>query len=275
MNELDPRIVRIGIQIGQQIKYYEGLDIKATGTKYANSIQNECEVKISNLNKETRDYILTETSPFNLNKTEKRLIVEAGRVSYGTTQIYVGNITSSKIGQPPDISLTLKSLTKNSKKGNVVSRSKGSVTKLSNVAQSVAADLETPLIFEATDKNISNYSYSGGALKQIDALQDAGDVDVFIDNETLIVKNRGTPLNGQQRVLNIDTGMIGIPELTEHGLRVTCLIDNKTTIGGAIQIQSVLNPSLNGLYSIYQMGFNIASRDTPFYYICDCKRVRQ
>ncbi len=275
MNELDPRIVRIGIQIGQQIRYYEGLDIKATGTKYGNPIQNECEVKISNLNKETRDYILTETSPFNLNKQEKRLIVEAGRVSYGTTQIFVGNITASKITQPPDIGLTLKSLTKNSKKGSVVSRSKGSNTNLRTIAQSVADDLETPLIFEANDKRISNYSYNGGALKQMDALQDAGDVDVFIDNETLYVKNSGTPLKNQRRVLNLDTGMIGIPELTEHGLRVTCLIDAKTAIGGAIEVQSQLNPSLSGLYSIYQMGFNIASRDTPFYYICDCKRVRQ
>lgn len=275
MQQLDPRIVRIGIEIDGRIKYFEGLDIHAQGTKYANSIQNEAEVKISNLNKETRDYILTETSPFNLNRKPKKLIIEAGRESYGTTQIFVGNITSSSIGQPPDIPITLKSLTKNHKKGNVISRSRGAVSRLSTISQGVADDLETNLIFEADDKNISNYSFSGGALKQMDALQDAGGVDVFIDNETLIVKNRGTPLKGQKRVLNIDTGLIGIPELTEHGLRATCLIDNKTAIGGALEIQSLLNPSLNGLYSIYQMGFNIASRDTPFYYLCDCKRVKQ
>ena len=276
MANLDPRIVRIGIEIGDgQVKYFEGLDIHAQGTKYANPIQNECEVKISNLAKATRDFILTETSPFNLNKKPKKLIVEAGRVSYGTTQIFVGNITSSNIGQPPDIVLTLKSLTKNSKKGSVVSRSLGSVSQLSNVAQNVADDLDANLIFEADDKSISNYAFNGGALKQLDQLQAAGDVDVFIDNETLVVKNRGTPLAGQMRVLNIDTGMIGVPQLTEHGLRVSCLIDNKTAIGGAIEIQSILNPSLNGIYSIFQMGFDIASRDTAFYYLCDCKRLKQ
>lgn len=272
--QLDPRIVRIGIEIDGKIKYYEGMDIHAQGMKYANSTQNECEVKINNLSKATRDYILTETSPFNLNKKPKKLIVEAGRESYGVTQIFIGNITSSSIGQPPDISLTIKCLTKNHKKGDVVSRSKGSTTSLRNIAEGVAKDLDTSLLYEADEKSISNFSFTGGALKQVDALGDAGDVDVFIDNETLVVKNRGTPLKGQMRVLNVDSGMIGIPALTEHGLRVTCLIDNKTAIGGAIQIQSVLNPSLNGLYSIFQMGFDIASRDTPFYYICECKRAR-
>lgn len=274
MPELDPRLVRIGIEVEGRIKYYEGLNIRATGVKYTNPNQNECEVKIDNIDKATRDYILTETSPFNLNRKPKRLIVEAGRESYGLTTIYSGNITSSSIGQPPDITITLKSLTKNHKKGLVLSRSKGATARLSTIAQGVATDLDTTLLFEATDKNIANYAYSGGALKQMNQLQDAGDVDVFLDNEVLVVKNRNTPLRGRTRILNLDTGMIGIPELTEQGVRVACLMDNQTTVGGALQIESQLYPSINGLYSIFKMGFNIASRDTPFYYICDCKRAR-
>jgi len=72
MAEIDKRIVRVGIETNGAIKYYEGLNITANGTKYGNANQNECEVKISNLDKATRDFILTETSPFNLNRTPKK-----------------------------------------------------------------------------------------------------------------------------------------------------------------------------------------------------------
>ena len=111
MPEIDPRIVRVSIEVNGALKVYEGLDIHVSGTKYGNSNQNECEVTIANLQKETRDYILTETSPFNTNKKPKKIIVEAGRVSYGPTQIFVGDITNSTVSQPPDITLKVKALT--------------------------------------------------------------------------------------------------------------------------------------------------------------------
>src|SRR4051812_502184 len=106
--ELDPRIVRVGIEVNGQLKIYEGLAITATGTKYANANQNECEIKIANLDKETREFILTETSPFNRNKTKKVLTLDAGRKSTGVSRVFVGNISKSSPSQPPDISITLK-----------------------------------------------------------------------------------------------------------------------------------------------------------------------
>ena len=79
MANLDNRRVRLGIEVGNSIKYFEGLNIYASGTKYASGIQNEIDVKITNLSKADRDYIMTETSPYNKNRTQqKKLILEAG-----------------------------------------------------------------------------------------------------------------------------------------------------------------------------------------------------
>ena len=121
-NELDPRLLRISIQINGQLKSYEGLDMSASGTKYANANQNECEVKISNLDKTTRDYLLTETSPFTKNKTRKLLRVEAGRVSSGYSLVFQGDITNAVGAQPPDIAMTLKAATGDFAKGLIDSR---------------------------------------------------------------------------------------------------------------------------------------------------------
>lgn len=273
MNELDPRLVRISIEVNGVLKSYDGLAMSASGTKYANANQNECEVKLSNLDKATLDFILTETSPFNANRTPKRFIVEAGRESYGLSRIYEGTIASSVPSQPPDVTLTLKALTANHKKSEVIARNQPGQTSLQRIAGQVANDLGLSLTFQATDKQIANYNYTGGALKQVDKLGEAGRVDAYVDDNTLIVKDANRPLSNQIRILNLDTGLIGIPEITEQGVKVKFLLDNQTVLGGAIRLESKIYPTVAGDYTIYKLGFDIASRDVPFYWIAEAKRA--
>lgn len=273
MNGLDPRLLRIGIEINGVLKKYEGLAMTASGTKYANANQNECEVKIDNLDQATRDFLLTETSPFNKNKSRKLLIVEAGRESTGYSLVYQGDITNANGGQPPDISMTLKAATGDYAKGDVVARSHPAVTSHRDIALQVAQDMGVGLLYEAVPKQIGNSSYTGSAAKQVDALGEAGGVDAYIDDGMLVVKDTKIPLSNRVRDLNIDTGMIGVPEFTEQGLKVKMLFDNLTVLGGGLRVVSKMNPAANGLYTIYKLGFELASRDTPFYYIAECVRA--
>lgn len=273
MAELDPRLLRIGIEINGVLHQFEGLDMTASGTKYANANQNECEVKITNLDKATRDFLLTETSPFNKNKRRKLLTVEAGRVSTGYALVFTGDITSAIGAQPPDIALTLKAMTGDYAKGVIIARSQPAVAPLRNIAAKVAGDLGLALRFEATPKQISNYTYTGSAVRQVEHLGRMGRVNAFIDDKTLVVKNFNTALVRTIRELNLDSGLIGIPEFTEQGVKVKMLFDNQTTLGSGLRVTSILNPAVNGLYTVYKLGFELASRDTPFYYIAECTRA--
>lgn len=272
---LDERIVKLSIEVNGVIKTYSSpLNIIANGTKYGNALQNEAEITISNLDKATQDYIVTETSPYNLNKTPKMVTLEAGRVSYGTSVIFRGNIVSVTITQPPDIGIVLKCLTGNFAKGNVISRNQPGTTTYKQIATAVAQDLNVMLNFQASDKNVSNYAYAGGALQQVQVLNGIGNYNAFIDNDTLIVKDALIPLNGTNRILSAETGMIGIPEFTEQGIKVKMLMDNQTTLGSQLTIESVQYPAANGQFIIYKLGFEIASRDTPFYYTAEAARRR-
>lgn len=272
MPELDPRLLRIGIEISGQLKTYEGQAMTASGTKYANANQNECEVKITNLDQATRDYLLTETSPFNKNKTRKILTVEAGRVSQGYSLVFAGDITSAVGGQPPDITMTLKAATGDFAKGDIIARSQPGVTPLRNIAARVAQDLGLALDFQAKAKQISNYSFTGSAVKQVEQLGALGRVNAYVDDRALIVKDYNATLVRRVRTLNLDTGMIGIPEFTEQGIKVKMLFDNQTVLGGGLDVTSKLNPAANGVYTVYKLGFELASRDTPFYYIAEATR---
>lgn len=305
---LDPRIVRIGIEVNGKMQYYSDLNIQVSGTKYGNANENECEVKITNLSKQVRDYILTQTSPFlkphydktppaavtSAKKTDTstkkkdtepksdgsaevlsgmRLVVEAGRESTGASVVFIGDITSAVPSQPPDIELNIKAVTLSRTKGEIVSVSKGAATSLKSIAGDIAKDLGLGLLFQAKDKKIGNFAFTGGKLKQVDELGRAGSVNAFVDDEQLIVKDTDNSLTGKSRVLNLETGMIGIPELTEHGIKVKYLYDNQSVVGGALVIESKLNPAANGTYIIFKLSFDIANRENQFYLMAEAKRT--
>lgn len=53
-------------------------------------------------------------------------------------------------------------------------------------------------------------------------------------------------------VISKDTGMIGSPEKTSNGLKVTCLLNTGLIIGGVVKIESILE-SFNGVYKITEL----------------------
>lgn len=271
-NKIDQRIVRVSIEVNGELRTYEELWISANGSKFANPLQNECEIRISNLSKEVRDFILTETSPFNANRTPKRIILEAGRESTGTFRLFEGDITEASPSQAPDITLTIKAKTGQFSKGTIVARSEAPSVLLSKIAGNVAKDLGLTLVFEAKDKNIANYSFTGGALKQVDKLSQAGNVNAYVDDTKLIVKDYNAALNGITHTLSEQSGMIGLPEITEQGIKVRYLLDPNSQLGGELKVDSKVNPAATGDYVIFALSFEVSNRETPFYTIAECKR---
>ncbi len=272
-NELPQRLMTIGIEVYGRIRNYTGLNMYATGTKFDNENPGQCEVKISNLDTATRDFIGNETSPFNENRTPKRIYISAGYASIGEALLFVGDITKSDPSQPPDITLTIQAVTKNFEKGNIISRSQPPDASLSTIAKQIATDLGSQLTFQATDKQVSNYNFTGAASKQMGKLNALGQINAYIDNNVLVVKDLKVPLVNRLKIASIATGMVGTPEMTELGVKVKMFIDNQTVLGGALQVISQLNPSINGNYIIYKLSFEVASRDTPFYWIAEAARV--
>jgi len=271
LQQFDNRLLSVQIEVsGQLLTFDQSAWIRAKGNKFANELQNTCDVEITNLDRATRNYLLTETSPFNANRTPKVVNVYAGRVSYGSYLVYTGHVASSKPTQPPDIQLAMKCGTHHFKKGSVGNRSGGAVASLHTLATGVASNIGVSLKNQATNKNVANYAYSGNALDEVRALGDAGNVDAFIDDNTLVVKDTQIPLTGEMLILNAQSGMIGIPEVTDKGLKVKFLFNPAAKLGGALQITSAINPAANGTFVIYKLSFDLASREPEFYYTAEC-----
>lgn len=271
---LDPRIIKVSFEVNGKLKTYSSpFFITVNGTKYANALQNEADIIIANLDKATQDFLLTETTPYNLNNTSKTITVEAGRQSYGTSVVYSGNIVTSNVTQPPDVGITLKCLTGNFLKTNVLGTNQSGQATLFQVSNAISQNLGSILNFQANNKNIGNYSFGGSSTNQIQLLNSFGGINAYLDNGTLVVKNSNQPLSNTLKLINSSTGMIGIPEFTEQGLKVKFLYDNRTVLGGLMRVRSVEYPAANGDYIIYKLGFQLSTRETPFYYIAEGQRI--
>jgi hypothetical protein len=272
---IDPRILIVQIEVSGQLQTFgTGFWIRAKGQKFANALQNTCEIEISNLDRSVRDYMLTETSPFNANRTPKLAQVFAGRQSTGAFLVYSGDITTAGITQPPDITLKLKCGTCHFKKGSVGNRQGGKITQLSTLANGVSKNLGLSLRMQTPNVNVANYSYSGNALDEVQALAQAGSTGAYVDDQQLILKPIQVMLTGSLLNLSEYTGMVGIPEITERGLKVKFLYDSSVKLGGGINVTSVLNPSANGIFVIYKLEFDLASRENDFYYTAECLKVQ-
>ena len=266
MAKLDNRRVRIGLQIGQNIEFFEDLEIYARGTKYATGINNEAEIRITNLNKANRDYFTTELSPFNKNQVAtKKVIIEVGRQSGTLYRIFTGEVIRVQQTQPPDISLVFTAQTAAFYSTDIISKSLGT-TNVSLVASEAAEEMSLNNEFYATDKSIQNYSFTGAKTKQIDSLNDMGNYRAFIDDDSLIMLDKNQPIPNRNLILNENTGMIGQPNLDIQGVSVTCLLDAKPSLGGTFTIQSKVYPVANGTYNIYRQDFELGNRSEPFYW---------
>ena len=271
---IDPRILRIGVTINDTLKVFEGLAITAQGSKFASATQNETIIKIANLDKDARDFLATEGTPFNRIRQRKRqkVFIEAGRRSTGATRLFIGDITLVTLSQPPDIWTTIKAITSQYQKGDIIVSNEGALSSMQTISKKAANSLGLSLQFESTDKQIANYGYTGSATKQIDKIAELAEVDAFIDDDKLVVKNKNVPISGGIRIISSPTGMIGMPEFTDFGVKVRFFFDIHVKIGQQAEIKSEFYPATNGKYNIYKLNFDLSNRDTPFYYVAETLR---
>ncbi|AHK11698.1 P2 gpD-like protein [Shewanella sp. phage 1/41] len=273
MSELDQRIVKVAIIVGDKITWYEGLNIEAKGIKVSNSIMGQCEVVILNISRAAREQILKETNPFLQRGKKISIIVEVGRVSTGTTTLYTGTVFRSQSTPKPNVGVRLTCIQGYDNRSKIVSRSASEITDMSSIAAWVAEDNGYKLSFEIPDKKVARYSFTGSAQASLNQLEALTGADVYVDNKTLYIKEAETPANGLPvRILDKSSGLISA-EGTEYGAKMKMLFDNVTKIGGQIDLTSEINPSLNGSYVVRKLPFHITSRDVPFYYIAECNRI--
>lgn len=270
----DSRIVRLGLNLPAGPLVLDGVAISATGQKFGSANQNQCSARVYNLTKPQQNYILTQASPLlqpgKSTLTPILMTLDVGRLSTGTFRLFEGNILAVNVTQPPDIGILLESLTNSAFWSTVRGVSQPENQSMFTICQSIAAANSLTLDFQATDKQIANFSYSGGVAGMVREINKFGGVVATVDNSTLLVLDANKPRKGSVRVISASTGMVGVPQVTEYGCVVKVMIDSSIQLLGSVKVVSEINPAVNGEYKVIKIGFDVANREEPFYYTLVC-----
>ena len=172
MTIIDPRILRVTIELEDEVRSYTDLAVRAVGKKFSSALHNTCEIRVANIDKQTRDYLLTIGTPFSrLSDVPKsRILVEAGRKSYGLSTVYDGGIERVIETQAPDIWLVVNAITTRFEQGITISTRAPKTSSLRAIAQELANSLNLSLEYVAPEFTLTGYNYSGSLGNQVKSL---------------------------------------------------------------------------------------------------------
>lgn len=267
----DFRLLRITFDDEGVKDVFENVAITCKGARTGSWVQNTAQVTIANIDKDTRNRLATKYKPENQLRAGKAgrgfVFIDIGRESYGFFRLFEGNIVLISMTEPPDITLEITVVSNLFAKSDMVSKSFGPVAKMSEIAQSVADDMQLSLEFLVTnDLSIKNLTYYGSVAGQQKIFNEWAFIDTFTDNGKLVVKDSGVPISDLVVTIDVDNEMIGIPTFNDVGLNVTFLIRQGVRVGTILRIKSRLNPATNGDYVVVNLRFDVANRANPFYF---------
>ena len=289
-NQINSRIVTLGIQVlnpsataagpnAPDFMLFEGLDIQAQGQKFAGVQSDTCTVKISNLTRAQKNWLLTIASPLTTAQQPGRkpvlVTLSVGRENdFPPFLLFQGYCWASHVTMPPDIGIVLTSTTNNYQASALQPQNFGALTTVAIIAAQIAAQYHKTLNIKPGDgvKQVANFQYTGGLQAALNKLARVSGMRVQCSHDVLSLYNIGETVNGAQSFsLNTSTGMVGIPEVTESGVKAMCLIRPEPKIGGPIKIQSSVNPSINNQpFFISTLNYHVTNRDDPFWYELFC-----
>ncbi len=263
------RVCYIEVQTGSTVmKRLNGLAIKGRVSRKMGSLFSQARISVANLSADDVEFLTTYTSPYINVNTLKKINIYAGYENTGYGRIFTGDIYKALPNGMPDTWLNIEAKSLYYNQRTPLSYGVANVT-TSTIAQSIANQLDLTLDWEATeDKTVDSFSFAGSEAELIKEFNQLTDALAYEDNGLLKVVDKVAKTTGRSvKLISKDTGMIGLPEPDQFGIRVRCLLDPSLYCGDWIKVESVKIPSINGYYQIYTLDFDFASRETAFY--CD------
>lgn len=94
------------------------------------------------------------------------------------------------------------------------------------------------------------------------------------DGKVLFLK-RTEVMEGGAVLLTPNTGLIGVPQITEDGVSGKCLLNPKLKIGTALELESKVHPDINGAYRIISVAHKGDTHGNDWYSEFTCLAINQ
>jgi hypothetical protein len=131
-------------------------------------------------------------------------------------------------------------------------------TKISTVIAKITNDLGLHFENIGVEAVLNNPYLTNTAINQIRTIAKHAKVDVYFDNNSVVICNEGQPRGGVDVIINQESGMMNYPTFDNLGVNVEILFNPFLTFGGKITIQSDL-PRANGDFTAISISHTLQS----------------
>lgn len=250
----------------KELKRLDVLAIKGKVSRQAGNATATAKISIANLTQSDLTYLTTYTSPYVKPKTTKIINVYAGYQNTGWGKIFSGDIITAIPDGKPDTWLNIDAKSLYYQNRIPLSYGVSNIT-TQELGKSISETLGLDFDWQATSKKtIDLFHFTGSKAQLIKEFNKLDNIQMYEDNGKLkVVDNIVKRPQNTAKIISKDTGMIGVPEPDQFGVKVKTLLDPSLFCGDWFKLQSLVLPGLNGLYWIYSLDFSFSSRETEFY----------
>lgn len=217
----------------------KGLDLSALRVHFK---VNQSDFETPN-NAEITVYNLSSATSQQIRKEFKTVTLLAGYQNGAYGIIFQGTIKQSKIGREnqTDTFLNISAADSDALYNfGMINKSIAAGTspddQVAQIAKAMGAQVGPVKFNTALQSNIRGKVMYGMGRTQIRGLARSGGSSWSIQNGKITIIPLTGYLPGEAVVLNSHTGMIGLPEQTEEGIKIRCLLNPKIIIGTQVQI---------------------------------------
>lgn len=257
-------------------EYNQDFTLHVTVKKDMLAISNVATIEIMNMNDQDRAALVGE---FTARRARKNLTpfipveIRIGRASDTGSElpnrIFVGCICTTNMTNPPNINVQIQCATNQNDRAQLSAVNYPKTGTFENLVNWSAGQLGLTPIYDVDGGprtvRVQPKIYNVAALPVMLQAMYRKDIAVYIDDDKLIVKSIFKALNGPVIDVNVNTGLIGVPAMTEWGVRFMTLADVAVKIGGAVKLTSIMNPALNGTYVVTSVEYTLESRGNSWY----------
>lgn len=277
------RVLKVTFQLPSgEVVLTQGLRMQVRISKAALAAQNKAVIEVFGMDTKMREGLLSQFTAWNKRKAEQGDItpqwipvsIEAGyKDSQGdySSLVFKGEVALVEPSSPPpNISVRITAYTNQINKTKFVTAPAPAELTLEEYVAWAAGQmgLGTNYICDTSYNKsvITNPSRSThiAAALVID-IQNAyrQDIAAYVDDGVLIVKDAANLINANL-IANV-TEFVGTPSWNEWGVEFLTMFDPAIKVGQAVNLTSVMNPSINGNYVTTELDYDLTSRDKAFY----------
>jgi hypothetical protein len=133
---------------------------------------------------------------------------------------------------------------------------------VSGICAGLASQMGVSFTNNGVESSVSNPYLKGTATQQAQQLANDQDFDMFLDDDEMVITQKGQPVGNENRAPLISPrfGMIGYPQFSANGLTIKSLYNPAIKMGNWIEVQSSI-PKANGMFRVTSLKHQISSEN--------------